>query len=185
MKLNGVDEGTFPATGTIFIYAQSGDDRVRVDKAITLPARIDGGAGNDLLRGGGGDDVIWGGEGDDYVRGAAGNDVLVGGPGADRIQGGKGHDILIAGELFHGLDLAALVAISAAWAESQSATEPAVEEFIEESFTDDGQSDTLTGGAGADLLIINLGDTITDFKFGKPKANKEGDVVILDGELTT
>ena len=49
----------------------------------------------------------------------------------------------------------------------------------------DGDSDQLTGGAGADLFIINSGDKITDFQFGKPKANKDGDVVIKDGVVTT
>ena len=49
----------------------------------------------------------------------------------------------------------------------------------------DADSDQLTGGAGADLFIINWGDKITDFQFGKPKTNKDGDVVIQDGVVTT
>lgn len=48
----------------------------------------------------------------------------------------------------------------------------------------DDDCDTLTGGAGADLFIINAGDDITDFKFGKPNKNKDGDVVIKDGQVT-
>ena len=39
----------------------------------------------------------------------------------------------------------------------------------------------LTGGAGADLFIVEFGDKITDFQFGKPQTNKDGDVVIRDG----
>jgi len=37
----------------------------------------------------------------------------------------------------------------------------------------------------ANRVRINLGDTITDFKFGKPNANKDGDVVIQDGLITS
>ena len=37
---------------------------------------------------------------------------------------------------------------------------------------------------GADLFIINTGDKITDFQFGKPNTNKDGDVVILNGVVT-
>ena len=49
----------------------------------------------------------------------------------------------------------------------------------------DEDSDRLTGAAGADLFIINTGDTITDFYFGKPKTNKDGDVVVKDGLIVT
>ena len=44
---------------------------------------------------------------------------------------------------------------------------------------------TVTGGAGADLFIISTSDLITDFKFDKPQTNKDGDVVIRDGVITT
>ncbi len=43
---------------------------------------------------------------------------------------------------------------------------------------------TNSPAAGADLFIINMGDIITDFQFGKPKTNKDGDVFIKDGVVT-
>jgi len=57
------------------------DVRVRAD----LPARIQGGAG---------DDVLIGGPADDTIDGGAGQDVIGGGPGADVLRGGPGIDLV-------------------------------------------------------------------------------------------
>jgi Ca2+-binding RTX toxin-like protein len=58
---------------------------------------IDGGAGNDLLTGGGARSVIIGGTGNDILYGAAGNDILLGGDGNDDLFGGDGNDVLVGG----------------------------------------------------------------------------------------
>lgn len=63
-----------------------GDDRLEV---IAGSAGLAGGAGADLLIGGG---VLQGGDGNDILRGRAGNDQLYGGPGADDMAGGAGVD---------------------------------------------------------------------------------------------
>ena len=60
--------------------------------------RLDGGAGNDTLRGdpgdgSGGADLLRGGPGDDRLYGGVGADVLEGGPGADHLWGGAGYDL--------------------------------------------------------------------------------------------
>ena len=44
---------------------------------------VDGGAGNDWVRGGQGDDTVMGGAGDDWIWGDKGNDTISGGAGAD------------------------------------------------------------------------------------------------------
>ena len=59
--------------------------------------RLEGGAGNDTLRGdpgdgSGGADLLRGGPGDDRLYGGVGDDALEGGPGADRFWGGAGYD---------------------------------------------------------------------------------------------
>ncbi|MFQ5763872.1 MAG: FecR domain-containing protein, partial [Rhodospirillales bacterium] len=54
-----------------------------------------GGAGNDVLHGGKGDDVLYGGAGDDILKGGKGDDVLEGGAGDDVILGGKGSDVFV------------------------------------------------------------------------------------------
>ncbi len=53
--------------------------------------------GNDTLRGGTGDDILYGQGGTDTLEGGDGNDILYGGTGNDTLQGGKGNDTLIGG----------------------------------------------------------------------------------------
>ena len=65
---------------------------------ITVPAVIDGGAGNDTLTGGGGNDRLTGGLGNDCLNGGRGNDFLLGGAGNDTLIGGDGNDVLSGGE---------------------------------------------------------------------------------------
>ena len=65
------------------IFGEGGDDVIR------------GGAGNDWLFGGEGDDQIFGGTGDDILYGGAGNDYLDGGTGHNSLYGGAGNDILV------------------------------------------------------------------------------------------
>jgi Ca2+-binding RTX toxin-like protein len=109
------------------------------------------------------------------------HDFLIGGTGKDRIVGSAGHDILVSGDVDSSLALASLRAIGREWAALHSVSEAeAIDAVLDETFGD-ANSDQLTGGSGADLFIINLGDVITDFQFDKPKTNKDGDVVIRDG----
>lgn len=57
------------------------DVRIRAD----LPAKIDGGPGDDLIIGGPADDAINGGAGQDIIGGGGGADMLHGGPGIDLV----------------------------------------------------------------------------------------------------
>ena len=65
---------------------------------IDLPAVIDGGAGDDTLTGGGGNDRLLGGLGNDCLNGGSGNDMLFGGAGNDTLIGGSGNDVLSGGD---------------------------------------------------------------------------------------
>ncbi|MFQ5565884.1 MAG: calcium-binding protein, partial [Paracoccaceae bacterium] len=58
---------------------------------------LSGGDGDDVLRGGDGNDTLSGGDGDDVLRGGDGNDTLSGGDGDDVLRGGDGNDVLIGG----------------------------------------------------------------------------------------
>jgi len=58
---------------------------------------IDGGAGNDQIRGYEGIDQLTGGTGNDILDGGLGADTLNGGTGVDRLVGGDGNDLLIGG----------------------------------------------------------------------------------------
>src|SRR5215213_4365706 len=53
---------------------------------------VDGGIGNDTLKGSSGDDLLIGGEGNDALDGDDGNDTLIGGTGNDTFKGGDGSD---------------------------------------------------------------------------------------------
>src|SRR5262249_46940914 len=106
------------------------------------------------------------------------------GLGSDRIKGEQGHDVLASGDLAGDFDFAALHAVSQAWADSHPASDPTIDDSLDE-LIDDHRLDQLTGGSGADLFLINLGDEVTDFVFGKRSKNKGGDVVIRNGVVVT
>ena len=81
-----------------------GDDRISVSRNVFAGAeslktytRLDGGAGDDLLRGTSEYDVIAGGPGADVLLGAGGDDRLSGGAGRDRVSGGGGRNTLAGG----------------------------------------------------------------------------------------
>lgn len=185
-KLKPQNNPDNPYTGVTLIHicGLGGDDLINIHNTVAISAWLEGGAGNDELRGGEGDDVILGGSGDDQIFGDDGNDMLIGGLGADKIKGEKGNDILVSGDVAGDLDFATLHAISQDWAATHTVTDDTVDDFLDET-VGDANCDQLTGGAGADLFIISTGDTITDFKFGKPNKNKDGDVVIKDGVVVT
>ena len=56
---------------------------------------IEGGAGNDTLKGKEADDTLIGGDGDDKLYGNTGKDTLIGGKGDDLLEGGMGDDVYI------------------------------------------------------------------------------------------
>jgi Ca2+-binding RTX toxin-like protein len=79
----------------------AGDDVLIVDENVKAGITADGGKGNDILIGGGGDDKLAGGKGNDILIGGGGNDRLDGGKGDDWLFGGHGNDRLAGG---HGAD---------------------------------------------------------------------------------
>jgi Ca2+-binding RTX toxin-like protein len=95
--LNGV-----PAT----LNGAGGNDKLQ--DFSPAPRTLDGGEGNDVMFGSGGDDIMRGGNGNDEVDGEGGNDNVSGGdgddklfgdhfkaPGSDVIDGGPGFDRVI------------------------------------------------------------------------------------------
>jgi predicted lipoprotein with Yx(FWY)xxD motif len=109
----------------IAIAAVAGDDLVRIDETNgvftnTIPTRISGGAGNDMLSGGSGAETLIGGDGNDSIDGNGGNDLaLLGagddtfvwdpGDGSDTIEGGDGADTM----RFNGATVAEKIALFA------------------------------------------------------------------------
>jgi serralysin len=79
------------------MYGGGGDDTIGDDSGT---AEEDEEEGNDYLNGGTGDDSLRGGAGDDYMVGSYGADSFEGGDGRDRMLGGSDADTF----LFHSLD---------------------------------------------------------------------------------
>ena len=80
----------------IDVRGREGGDTLVMNLLLPVPARLDGGAGGDLLRGGARGDVLLGGDGNDTIYGGRGEDRLAGGPGDDFHFGESGDDRLDA-----------------------------------------------------------------------------------------
>jgi Ca2+-binding RTX toxin-like protein len=73
------------AMGMTGLELQGGNLDDRLANQTSLPARLSGDAGQDVLRGGSGADTLLGGDGVDGLVGGDGNDTEDGGPGDDAI----------------------------------------------------------------------------------------------------
>lgn len=169
---NGLPE-TVPYAGLtgIVINGLDGDDRIDLS-ALSFPATITGGAGNDTITGGTGADLIYGGDGDDVLSGGAGsdtiygnfgNDVIAGGLQRDSIMGGWGNDTITAGEgpdSVYGGDGRDLIRGGKG------------ADYIEGK----GKSDTIYGGVGNDTIHGNAGDDLIYAEDGDDR------VYVNDGE---
>lgn len=104
---------------SILVSLGAGDDAITIGPSVPedVPARIDGEAGSDTLRGGRGNDTLYGGDDrvPDRLEGGPGEDALFGvnilhprrESGAATMLGGGGDDLLIGGQpcegdFFHG-----------------------------------------------------------------------------------
>jgi CSLREA domain-containing protein len=125
VSINGVVLGDYVPTGHIEVYAQAGDDVVRLEAGryrwreipVIVPAFLFGGDGNDFLDASGSiaNNVLVGGAASDTLVAGAGRDILIGGAGTDCLYAGRGDDILIGGTTDFDNNLAALNAIMAEW----------------------------------------------------------------------
>ena len=122
--------------------------------------------GADRMNGGDGDDALDGGGGDDFLNGLGGDDVLVGGAGADVLRGQAGGDLLIAGPLsLPPADLRGGTAVEATarvWNQDVSRDVRArrLANLLRggNAAANDGETDRLVGGSGADLALARAGD---------------------------
>jgi Ca2+-binding RTX toxin-like protein len=89
---------TLAQVGRIVIFGSSGNDTLKMPTNVNRPFEVYGGAGNDTITGGTGDDILDGGLGNDKIYGGGGNDILRGGGGNDYLDGGAGDDLLLGGD---------------------------------------------------------------------------------------
>jgi len=113
---------------------------------------IFGGAGDDHIKGGGGNDVLNGGSGKDHLEGGNGRDILLGGTGKDKLKGGRGDDLLVGDSAANEHDLTSLHAALANW--SGTASDRLDAALVDIGLlTDDGDKDDLKGEKGDDELF--------------------------------
>ena len=119
VRINGNKPVSYKASAVrgLVIKGDKGNDFIDLAGTVGLGAYIEGGSGNDTLRGAndqgdtifgnGGNDQIEGRGGADQIAGDAGKDTLLGGEGNDWLRGGAGEDALYASGLVrdpHGRD---------------------------------------------------------------------------------
>ncbi|WP_425619016.1 SdrD B-like domain-containing protein [Anatilimnocola sp. NA78] len=154
--VNGAFLGPYHPTSRVVVYGQEGNDFLTY--IGSLPAWLDGGAGNDDLLGGAGNDVLLGGDGDDHLVAGSGSDLLVGGRGEDRLVGSAGDDILIAGYLVQTSEQD-LGSIMSSWTSSNSYQQriAALGHLVNlNTVSDDDARDMLTGSGGLDWFFAQL-----------------------------
>ena len=113
-----------------------GNDMIHAADNVTVNMDVRGGAGNDTITTGQGNDRIDAGAGDDTVRSGAGRDNVFGNTGNDTIDAGDGHDVVYGGD-----------------------GEDVLQGGRGRDMLEGGKgNDTLLGGSGDDILSGGLGD---------------------------
>ncbi len=180
--VNGTWYGPYAGITSIQVFGQAGNDCLDIDSSITIPATVDGGAGDDkidggsgadTLRGGPGKDCIEGGKGNDFIDGGAdndtlsgqdGNDILLGGSGNDVIYGNSGRDLLIGGlgadHLYGGSDDDLLIGGTTSYDANRVALDAVMAEWTRTSVSYSTRISRLRdGSAGGNNGIYRLNST--------------------------
>ncbi len=159
----------------ISISAAGGNDTVTLTDAVSIPAIIHGGSGNDSLRGGAGPDSLLGEAGNDTLDGAGGADVMFGGAGIDTADySARTNDLIITiddnagdGEAGENDNIGTGVENIIAGSGNDNITGSAGNNSVvggagNDTLTGASGNDTIDGGTGADDMHGNGGlDTVT------------------------
>jgi CSLREA domain-containing protein len=179
LSFNGVKQGNFAGLTRLIAYGGAGNDIIQVAGAITLPTLLDGGAGNDVIKGGNGNNIILGGAGVHFLTGGNGRDILIGGAGTDILAGNGGDDILIGGSTLWDTDAVALCKLMAEWGRTDADYLTRIGHlrdgiagglnglFLLNPATvfDDSAADVLFGNAGMDWFFAKTSGAAPDLVF--------------------
>jgi hypothetical protein len=139
-----------PDAGVTRLVVDTGDGNDTIDLSLnwsTLPAELNGGAGNDTIKGGPGTDVISGGSGDDTLRGNGGADAIGGGDGTDTVTyAGRRAGVIVS------LDGVADDGSAGEGDNVGTDVENVTGTDLGDTLTGDGAANTLAGGPGPDHL---------------------------------
>ena len=131
-------------------YTLSGSalaESITIDGVIGLA--LQGGAGNDVLTGGSGDDTLKGNAGADQLRGGSGNDTLYADSSDTVIEGGAGSDTLYV-EGSNGVAIGAGAGIETAYGNVGDDVFDGSDLTVSANFEGGSGNDALTGGSGDD-----------------------------------
>ena len=118
------------------IFSGAGDDSITATGMSGFSLFVNGGGGNDTIRGSAGDDDLTGASGNDLIRSGNGDDFVDGGIGNDLIYGGNGDDDLF-GDLLDN---------------SGSGRDTLYGENGDDAILGGGGDDSILGGAGDDII---------------------------------
>ena len=142
-QVNGTDENNTIDTG-------GGDDTVFAGGGNDL---VDTGTGDDRAFGQDGTDLIFGGDGNDFLRGSAGEDLIFGDEGEDTLFGDSGDDVLFGADIFDSEAIFDIVA-------NTNFLPSDLNVFLDIN-ADQGESDTLNGGVGDDIIVAGSFDVVS------------------------
>jgi Ca2+-binding RTX toxin-like protein len=163
----GGDDTLTGAGGADLLVGDTGDDVLLGGDGVDL---LLGGSGEDLLRGGEGTDLLIGGAGEDRLEGEAGNDILIDVTGSAEMEGGAGNDTLIGltlrGDTSRFEDVTQLDAAAfLTEVEAQFGPQPGpFDQMLLRNLLPSANApsfDTMSGGAGNDVLIGDAGDVMS------------------------
>jgi len=181
---------------SITINADAGSDTITLGRGV-IGATIDGGGGNDSIRGGPGNDTISGANGNDKINAGNGADTVSGGAGDDRLWGNNGADTLGGGDDTDYLNGSGGGDVLGGGAGADTADYAYVETALTLTLDDvanDGvgsgdnvQADVenVNGGAGDDLIVGNGSANLLTGNEGNDTLQGGGAADTLSGNLGT
>ena len=163
---------------SIHVVGCGGRDHITVASSISLPTLLEGGAGDDQIFGGSGNDVIDGGDGRDKLLGRNGVDRIFGGDGSDWIWGNHDGDSLFGG-----------AGDDKIWGKlgndhiyGEDGDDILYGNQGDDYINGGNGNDLLWGGTGDDTLIGGAGNDILFGNFGDDVLNgEEGDDILFGG----